>query len=437
VNGSGPGLRVEAAAATDVGLVREGNEDSFYRGTTVFAVADGMGGHVAGEIASSTALEPIASVNETQFATGDDAQDALVEAITAANSEVIAQGDADPSLSGMGTTLTAVLIRSGRLHVAHVGDSRAYLLRDGQGITQLTTDHTLVEQLVRDGRISREQAAIHPQRSVVTRAIGVDRHVDVDSLPPLELQPGDQVLLCSDGLTGPVSDEHIAAILVERDDAREACEALIEAAKAGGAPDNVTVVLLRVEGRGTSRSSAGLRSVDGNSSTGPLPPPVRVRSGGASPAAGAAAAPSDAGDDEGSRRRRSKRPLVVLLVVLLLLGIAGGGAYALLSRAYFVGDDDGRVAIFNGLPQHLLGLPLGWVRETSDLTTDDLPPIQAGRVRDGVTAASLTEARETVERFRERAAVEQGDDEPTEPTPRPSPSPGPSPAPAATPSPAP
>jgi PPM family protein phosphatase len=466
VAGSTPvdaGIDFIAAAATDVGLVREGNEDSFFSGSTVFAVADGMGGHVAGEIASSKALEPIATVDGRSFPTPEEAQEALVEAITVANTEVIAEGDADPSLSGMGTTLTAVLVRHGRLHLAHVGDSRAYLLRAGERISQLTTDHTLVEQLVREGRISREQAATHPQRSVITRAIGVDREVDVDSFPPLELQPGDQVLLCSDGLTGPVSDERISAILLEIDDAEEACAALIDAAKDGGAPDNVTVVLLRVEG---DPPAGSLLAVDEDEDTGDiaapppaedamptedLPPPAPVRtSEGATPintraepdpeaswaermgrygeAQGAEGAPPPSG------RRGGRRLVVTTLVVVLALAILAGVGYALLSNAYFVGEDEGQVAIFRGTPQTVLGIPLYWVRETSDLSLADLPSRQADRVVEGLPVGSVVEGRETIENFRASAASTTSSPEPT-PTPTPGTDTGTSPAPVATPTP--
>jgi PPM family protein phosphatase len=309
----GGGLRITAYGATDVGLVREGNEDSLFVGQTVFAVADGMGGHQAGEIASQKALEPVAELDESQFTSESEATGALVDAITNANASVVAEGTADPSKSGMGTTLTVVLLRSGKIHLAHVGDSRAYLLRDGERISQLTTDHTLVEQLIREGRISREQAATHPQRSVITRAIGVDAEVDVDSFPPLELEPGDQILLCSDGLTGPVSDEQITTILHDTDDGDAACAALIDAAKEGGAPDNVTVVLLRVEGqRAPAAAPAGHEDAtapiahpggDGGPATPPPADPSDPPAGDGHPPGAAAEGPHGSGADRRSRAR--------------------------------------------------------------------------------------------------------------------------------------
>src|SRR5687768_122861 len=175
-------MRITAYAKTDVGRHREGNEDNMFSGSTVFAVADGMGGHVAGEVASETALRPVSELDGATFEDPRAATDSLRAAIEAANRNVVSQAKEDPNLTGMGTTLTAVMVREGHLHLAHVGDSRAYLLRNGEEINQLTTDHTLVEQLVQDGRLSRDEVAHHPQRSVITRAIGVEHSVEVDTL---------------------------------------------------------------------------------------------------------------------------------------------------------------------------------------------------------------------------------------------------------------
>ncbi|MGI8876574.1 MAG: Stp1/IreP family PP2C-type Ser/Thr phosphatase [Egibacteraceae bacterium] len=464
------GLRFTVHAATDKGRVREGNEDSHYAGSTVFAVADGMGGHVAGEVASQRALEPVEELNGSQFAAAEDAQRALVDAITQANRSVIADAAADPGLSGMGTTLTAVMVRNGRLHLAHVGDSRAYLLRSGDVISQLTTDHTLVEQLIREGRIARDEAATHPQRSVVTRAIGVDREVEVDSLAPLELQPGDQVVLCSDGLTNPVGDDEIAGILEAEADGDAATSKLITMANERGGPDNITVVLLRVLGPrehdgsrvpavpatadatqpvGDTGGGGGEDQTTGRLDGSGLRPPVRT-SEGATPIRTRQESGDDAdwatkmgryGEEQGSdvghtpapRARRRGRALGVVVGVLVLLGVLGAGGYALLARAYFVGDSGGQIGIYNGLPPDSVGgLRLSWQREATDLSTDDLPAFLASRVRDGVSASSLTEAREIVESYRVR--IEEASA--PEPEPEPSPSPTATPADEASPSPA-
>ena len=442
------GLQFTAHGATDVGRVREGNEDSYFVGTTVFAVADGMGGHVAGEVASKRAIEPVAELNGTAFTNDEGAQKALVDAIAEANRLVIADATEDPQLSGMGTTLTAVMLRNGRLHLAHVGDSRAYLLREGEAISQLTTDHTLVEQLVREGRISREEAAVHPQRNVITKTIGINVDVEIDSLAPLALEPGDQVLLCSDGLTGPVSDDLVTKLLRSESDGDRAIAKLIDAANANGGQDNITAVLLKIDGFGalgaattadaadrpgsSARPSDATDTLhDGDSAT-----PIRTREPSEDPAPDddwatkmGQYASEGTPDDGKTKRRRFSKGLALLLGLAVLLAVLGGGGYWLLARAYFVGDADGHVTIFNGLPSdNVGGLSLNWEIEVTDLETDDLPDFRANRVREGVSAASLAEAREIIERF-----AEDLDDEEADPSPSPSPSPTDSPSPGASP----
>lgn len=419
-------MRITAFAATDVGRHREGNEDSMFSGQTVFAVADGMGGHQAGEVASATALQPIAELDGATFADEREATDALRAAIEAANSNVVSQAKADPSLSGMGTTLTAVMIRDDQLHLAHVGDSRAYLLRDGEQINQLTTDHTLVEQLVQDGRLSRDEISTHPQRSVITRAIGVDTTVDVDTFAPLVLKPGDQILLCSDGLTGPVTDEELTQLLVSEPDGDEVVRQLIQAANDAGGPDNITVVLLRVEDDGETPPAAGAVATEQLSD----PADDDTAAAGAAGAAGAAAgAPprsiqirtrpepershdwardmSRYGDRQGvdsgtgpDRRGRGRRVVAMLTGVAVILAILLGGGYLLLSRAYFVGEAEGTVRIFNGVPETIAGVEL--FREVSDsgVPVAALPQHQQERVRAGITVESVSEAERTIDVYR-------------------------------------
>ncbi|HXP13871.1 MAG TPA: Stp1/IreP family PP2C-type Ser/Thr phosphatase [Actinomycetes bacterium] len=239
-------MRLSSFAGTDVGRARSGNEDSYFCGRTVFAVADGLGGHQGGEVASAAAVEPLAALDGREFADPAEAADELTAAIREANAAILDQAAGDPGLWGMGTTVTAAALAGERhLQLAHVGDSRAYLLRDGS-LEQLTTDHTVVAELVRRGRLTPAQAAIHPERSILTRAVGLDPRIPVDTPDPLELQDGDQVLLCSDGLTEPVDDDQIAQLLSAEPDGNAACQALIDAANAAGGPDNITVVLLRV-----------------------------------------------------------------------------------------------------------------------------------------------------------------------------------------------
>jgi protein phosphatase len=242
-------MRLSSFAGTDMGLARSGNEDSHLRGRTVFAVADGLGGHQGGEVASAMAVEPLAALDGRAFADAGQAAGALAEAIGEANLAILRRARSDPELWGMGTTVTAAAVAGDRvLQLAHVGDSRAYLLRADAPLRQLTTDHTVVQEAVARGLLTRQQAAVHPQRGVVTRAVGLDPKVPVDLPEPLELEPGDQVLLCTDGLTEVVDDDRIAAVLISQADGDDACRALIAAANQGGGPDNVTVVLLRVAG---------------------------------------------------------------------------------------------------------------------------------------------------------------------------------------------
>jgi serine/threonine protein phosphatase PrpC len=239
-------MRLSSFAGTDVGRARSGNEDSYFCGRTVLAVADGLGGHQGGEVASAAAVEPLAALDGREFADPAEAAEELTAAIREANAAILDRAAGDPGLWGMGTTVTAAALAGERhLQLAHVGDSRAYLLRDGS-LEQLTTDHTVVAELVRRGRLTPAQAAIHPERSILTRAVGLDPRIPVDTPNPLELQDGDQVLLCSDGLTEPVDDDQIAQLLSAEPDGNAACQALIDAANAAGGPDNITVVLLRV-----------------------------------------------------------------------------------------------------------------------------------------------------------------------------------------------
>jgi PPM family protein phosphatase len=242
-------MRLSSFAATDVGLQRAGNEDSHLRGRTVFAVADGLGGHQGGEVASAMAVERLGALDGRSFAEPAQAAAALAVAIADANRAILERGVADQGLWGMGTTVTAAAVVGDLvLQLAHVGDSRAYLLRGDGPPRQLTTDHTVVAELVRRGRLTPQQAASHPERSILTRAVGLDPNVQVEQPAPLGLQPGDQVLLCSDGLTETVADEQLAEVLAGQADGDDACQALIAAAIAAGGPDNITVVLLRVAG---------------------------------------------------------------------------------------------------------------------------------------------------------------------------------------------
>jgi PPM family protein phosphatase len=242
-----------AAGQTDTGRKRRRNEDAFVCDPPLFAIADGMGGAQAGELASRLAA---AAIEEAAAAVSD--KEGVVGVVRTANARIFQRSLQDPGVAGMGTTATVALVdeRAGTLSVAHVGDSRAYRFRDGT-LEQLTTDHSLVGELVRSGRLTEDEAAVHPHRSVITRALGTEAEVEVDTLT-VDLRPGDLVLLCSDGLSAMVRDDEIARVLGAADaDPHRAAEALIGAANTAGGEDNVTVVLFEVvEGEPAERTRA-------------------------------------------------------------------------------------------------------------------------------------------------------------------------------------
>ncbi len=235
-------LALRFAARSHTGLLRDGNEDSVYAGPRVLAVADGMGGHAAGEVASAVAIAALADLDED--VPGNDLLDVLRDRAVAANARLRDMVAGDRGLDGMGTTLTAFLFAGTRLGMIHIGDSRAYQLRDGV-LTQITHDHTLVQALVDDGRISEEEASSHPQRSLITRALDGRDGIDPD-LSVREVRSGDRYLLCTDGLTGPVGRPETLQEALEIPDPQQACDRLVQLALRGGGPDNVTVIVADV-----------------------------------------------------------------------------------------------------------------------------------------------------------------------------------------------
>lgn len=226
-----------------MGLVRDHNEDAFLLDGPLFVVADGMGGHNGGEVASGTTIETFHDAMRG-LAVDPNPVTRLAEVAQAANRAVFAKASGDPELARMGTTLTAAMARDGRLFIAHVGDSRCYRLRDGR-LDQLTVDHTLVGEFVREGRITEEQARTHPQRSIITRALGVEPAVPIDSIT-LEVASGDRFLICSDGLYGMLYDEEILSYLTAVQDPQQCAEQLIDAANRAGGEDNTTVIVVDI-----------------------------------------------------------------------------------------------------------------------------------------------------------------------------------------------
>ncbi|HEX2028566.1 MAG TPA: Stp1/IreP family PP2C-type Ser/Thr phosphatase [Nitriliruptorales bacterium] len=415
--------RLEIAAASDVGRMRTRNEDAYHAGDGVFAVADGMGGHLAGDVASATALLPVRSLDGKVFADAASAQAALLDAILAANAAVVRKAADEPTLHGMGTTLTATIVEGRRLHVGHVGDSRAYLVREGQ-IAQLTRDHTLVAHLIEEGQITREEAAIHPQRSIVTRAIGVDVDLDVDTLT-IELHDRDEVLLCSDGLTGPVSDTAILETLTTERSIDRAVQRLIELANANGGPDNITVVLLRYHEDDPGRDG------DGQTATTVIRPDADAGGrdhdwagalGRMGAVGGRLRGHTEADEDTTGRRARRVATAVAVLLGLLALVVAVG--WWLLSRSYFVGLDDRRVAVYHGVPASLGPVELAWLAETTDVGVSDVPRWKVEDLENGIAAADLADARRIVDNLR---ALRQERQRSRPSTARPSPAASPAP----------
>ncbi|MDQ4025532.1 MAG: Stp1/IreP family PP2C-type Ser/Thr phosphatase [Actinomycetota bacterium] len=366
-------MNVVVGAQTDVGRVRQGNEDSYLLEPPIYAVADGMGGHIAGDVASATAVEVIAaSARESESLDGP----ALADLVNRANEAIWEKARSDPSLRGMGTTCTLLMVDGDVAHLAHVGDSRAYLLRDG-ALTQLTEDHTLVERMVREGRLSAEEAANHPQRSVITRALGVDQQVQVD-VRREQLRRGDRILLASDGLTSMVAAEEIADVLRSERDPQAAADRLVEIANAAGGEDNVTVLVLEVTGDGA-----------------PAPPPPAP-----------ARHDTRSGAEPGGEpvRRRWVRPLVWAAAVLAVVAVAAVASVQwALANSWYVGfGDGGAVTIYQGIPEEIAGRTFADVERETDITSDEVPETFVEDLEAGVKVDSLEDAEVYVRNIQDR-----------------------------------
>ena len=438
-------LGLRYAARSHTGLLREGNEDSVYAGPRLLAVADGMGGHAAGEVASAVAIAAIAQLDED--APGSDLLDALRDRAVSANAHLRDMVAGDPALDGMGTTLTAFLFAGSRLGMLHIGDSRAYLLREGQ-LTQITHDHTLVQTLVDEGRISEEEASTHPQRSLITRALDGRDGIEPD-LSVREVRVGDRYLLCTDGLTGPVGRNETLQEALELPDPQESCDRLVQLALRGGGPDNVTVIVADVVASNGSRTSSPV--VAGAAADSPQAPPegvgdtaagrARTAEGrdGTRPAAAGTATPVPTTTATTSRPRRGKRSALVAGLVLALLAVGAGAGYAYVQSQYYVGVDGDSVAIYRGVTGEVGPLQLSTVEERTELTTDRLDPIAARTVEQGYVVPDRAAADEFVERLIDR--FPECSEIATAPSPAPVPSatalPSGAPSPAAAPLPSP
>jgi PPM family protein phosphatase len=347
-------LVLRYAARSDRGLVRANNEDSVYAGARLLALADGMGGHAAGEVASQLVIAALAHLDDDE--PGGDLLAKLDAAVRAGNAAIAAQVEMEPDLEGMGTTLTAILFDGNRIGLVHIGDSRGYLLRDGD-LVQITKDDTFVQTLVDEGRITREEAHSHPQRSLIMRAL--TGHEVEPTLTMREARAGDRYLLCSDGLSDPVSDETIHEAL-QIPDVAESAYRLIELALRGGGPDNVTVVVADVVDYDYGQTQpilAGAVSGDDDQLT-TLPNTSAGRASAIRPRDEVAKRVPP--QEETSRRQRwSRRRMAIVVTLMVLLVLAGLGiGRAIIRSNYYVADYNGMVSILRGIQGSLLGMSL-------------------------------------------------------------------------------
>jgi len=362
-------MKVTAAVATDVGLVRDGNEDSYLTDEPLFAVADGMGGHRGGEVASQLAVETL----EKLFKKGIGE---LPDQVREANRVVFERSVVDEKVAGMGTTLTAALVEGDRIRLAHVGDSRAYLLREGD-LRLLTEDHTLVHRMVTEGEISKEEAETHPQRSVLTRALGVETVVDVDD-DTVQVRPGDRLLLCTDGLTSMVSEQAVEEVLRAVPDPQEAAQRLVQLANEGGGADNTTVVVLDF----SDDAPAARRKEE----------PSRE-----------AIAPAPTSEPARSRRRLPRKLLVWIGISVALVVVALVGLRLYLDSQWYVGVSDGHVAIFQGIPTEVAGFQLHQVVVQTTISAEKAESLAVYQdsLGDGITAENREGASAIVEQIRQ------------------------------------
>ena len=428
---------LRAGSATDVGQIRQINQDShlIVASASLFGVADGMGGHQGGEVASAMAVE----ITESQAT--ERSLESLMQAVRTANRAIFEKAGSDVELRGMGTTLVAVMLVDGpegeEIAWVNVGDSRVYLLRDGE-LIQLSDDHSLVEDLVRDGQLTPDEARVHPQRNILTRALGIDLDVDVDGGTVLPFT-GDRFLLCSDGLFNEVSLEQMSAVLRRLADPDEAAQELVRLANEGGGRDNITVVVVDVVDDGGRAAAASALLADQESKLDSGLPPTGDGDSDADGIDAGASTGTSAGHDGstgpvfGGRRSSLpdsdddyasdvEDPFAVLekartrrftwrvgLFVLLLLAVVGVGVLAVGWAArgtYHAGFDDDQVALFRGKPGGLL-----WVEpellDTTDIARADVPADMREALDSGVEYSS----RDAAERYIERVRMRAGDEE--------------------------
>ena len=340
---------ISFGSRTDVGHVRDHNEDSLTVVPPLFAVADGMGGHEAGEVASELTIKTL-----EQLAPAHPDAQALERAVEAANLNVLQAPSQGIGREGMGTTLTAAMIEGERLLIAQVGDSRAYLLHQGE-LQQLTRDHSLMMDLIEAGQITPEEARVHPNRSVITRAIGSDPHMKPD-IYELNISAGDRLLLCSDGLSTMLEDDEIQTIMRHTPSPQQCASDLVDAALQAGGYDNVTVVVVDIEGFKHNKVV---------------------------------------------KERRKSHALVIGIVIAFVLAFALGifAGYQYVNNSAYLIEENGTVSVYRGINDNLFGIPLSSLERTTDIAVDDLQPGVANRIKEGMSVGGIDEANRLIESY--------------------------------------
>lgn len=348
------GQDISFGSRTDIGYVRDHNEDSLIIIPPLFAVADGMGGHEAGEIASEITVNTLAELAPSHL----DAE-GLTAAVEAANYNVMKAPRQGIGRDGMGTTLTAAMLEGERLLIAQVGDSRAYLLHKGH-LQQITRDHSLMADLIEAGQITPEEARVHPNRSVITRAIGSDIHMRPD-IYELNVDAGDRILLCSDGLSSMISNNAIESIMRRQSDAQHCADELVTAALENGGADNVTVVVADVPGFSEVR--------------------------------------------EKKKAHKSRVFYIGLAIALVAVIFAAGfGGYAFISNSAYLIEENGKVSVYRGTPDDFMGIKLSTLDHTTNVDVDKLQPGVANRIKEGMSVSSIDEANSLIAGYEEEIA---------------------------------
>jgi protein phosphatase len=408
------GIKIVSASVSDKGKVRASNQDSGYSGVNLYVVADGMGGHAGGDIASALATQLVAKVDDV-YQDSDQAIDALLTAMREANKNLSATVDKFGYLAGMGTTMDAVLFTGGIANIAHIGDSRVYLMRDSR-MLQITKDHTFVQQLIDSGKITEEEALYHPRRNVILRVLGDTSEEPEFDIHQLEVLPGDRLLLCSDGLCGVVPSSLIEENMKVAD-LEEAIELLVDEAKEYGAPDNVTVLLLEIKDEADAveqqpilwLGSAANEVVIKPNSAGRILEmfsPIRwfeaIRDAGKKESFYSQNDPALAkAIDEFSGKVRSWKLRGIAL--FLVLGVIAGGSlwsvYSYIETRYYLGVQNGKVAIYQGIKESFGGIGFSHLYLESEINLSDLPDFQQELIAKSISADSLEDAKAKLEKI--------------------------------------